>query len=514
MALTDKQVQSIVDGLNLPESATKDEIKAALYKEFEATEKAAKKGTTEDPLHRATTAALQEVQQALVDKAIDERNKSEVENKVEKDFTEADKDAAIRHGGDLAERIQKAVPWQVPDRFEVHDTVDADGQGRSHLASDMDKVYLFKTDDEQIEILKQAVEDCYITGILTGRRPNKTRMWARYAKYNPDFVKAMATVSGSEGEDWVPTGFSSQVLDLVRVPHRLIEQHPHIVMPTDPYKMPTVASDTTVYIAGERTLDDDVKPLASNITTANKTLNAVSLAVRTVFSGELEEDSIIPILPTLRANLGFAYGNALDDAMVEGDPTATHHNTGTVPAAAAVTRAWRGYVECALTYDGSSNILDMTGAFTFDNVVKLQELLAQYGAQGQDTMMYVTGYKGYRLLKHLKDSSNNNIMVDYGAARQSQDVPNLDGIQVIRTDKVRGDLNASGIYDASTTAFTILLLVYKPAYIIGDRRSLQFNVVPDYETDQRKLIGMLRMACTNVYESSTHFTVAMGYNFT
>jgi len=143
----------------------------------------------------------------------------------------------------------------------------------------------------------------------------------------------------------------------------------------------------------------------------------------------------------------------------------------------------------------------------------LQEKMAQYGAQGESTLMYVTGYKGYRLLKSLKDDQNNNIMVGYGEARQSQDVPNLDGIQVIRTDKVRGDLNNSGIYDGSTTTDTILLLVFKPAYIIGDRRALQLNVVTDYEADQRKLVSMLRIACTNVYESSTHFTVAMGYNF-
>ncbi len=510
----DKEVRSIVAGLDLPESTTREDLAKAIATELQLRTKAEAEGTKDSADVIARLAALEVKQTELADQAIAVRNTEEVARKVTKDISTADKSDAVRHADELHERAMRVMPRGVPiDSFEVAE-IDKKGRGeRSHRACDLDKLYLFPTKDPLVESWKSAMEDAYAVSAISGVPVRETKLWQQYERLNPDFVKAMAGATSGSGSDWIPTGYSDQVIDLVRVPHALIEKHPHVVMPTARYVMPTVSSDLTVYIAGERTADDDVKFTASTMGTSTKTLTAKTLAVRSVFSGQFDEDSIIPVLPSIRTDLAFALRSALDDAMVNGDTTATHHDTGYTVASNDHRRLWRGYIETALTYDGSTNIVDLT-SITWEKVVTLQEKLAQYGAQGAETLMWVTGYKGYRVLKTLKDSSNNNIIVNDGAARGDQSVNTLDGIQVIQTDKVGGNLNASGIYDASITAFTDILLVYRPAYVIGDRRALQLKVVDKPEEDQQALVGLLRIACTNVYESSTHFTVAMGYNFT
>ncbi len=510
--MNDKEIKDIIDGLDLPETTTKDELTALVAEELRKREQTKDKDKSELALVRAEVQHLRDEQAKLADKALDERDRDEVERKVVRDISDADKDSAVRHADEIAERAEKVMPRGVPiDAFEVPERFNERGVEHSRPATDLDKLYLFPTGDPLIESWKQGMEDAYAVSAMTGVPFRETKLFQHYEKVNPEFSKAMAAATSGSGADWIPTGYSDQVIDLVRTPHALITQHPHIVMPTSSFVMPAVASDMTVYIAGERTLDDDVKFTASTMGTTNKTLTAKTLAVRSIFSGIFDEDSLIPVLPQIRENLGFVLRSALDDAMVRGDTTATHHDTGYTVAAADVRRLWRGYVETALTYSGSANVLQMTGAFNFDNVLKLQGFMEQYGAQGEETLMFVTGYDGYRQLKGLKDSQNNNIMVDYGAGRTSQNVPTLDGIQVVRTDKVRADLTSLGIYDGATTGHTNLLLVYKPAYVIGDRRSLQLQVVPKPEQDQQALVGLMRIACTNVYEAATHYTVALGY---
>jgi len=519
MAVDEREVKDILDGLDAPESTTKDELTALVTVELEKREKAKDAGTSEAAAVRAEIQELRDEQRKLADKLIEERDIADMERKTVKDITDADKDAAVRHAGELSSRVEKAiktVPYTVAGNFEVVTKVIGEDE-QVRPASDLDRMYMFGEhdgvyEDDYIKAWKRAMDDAYTVAVILKRPVQRTKVWQHYCRLNPEFEKAMATVSGSEGEDWVPTGYSSQILDLVRTPHRLIEQHPRVPMPTASYVMPMGPGDMTAYIAGEPTTDDAANLTATTPTTANKTLTAKTLAISTKYSKVLDEDSIVPILPQLRNGIALSIAGALDDAMVRGDVTATHHDTGYTVATNDVRRLWEGYVECALTYDGSTNLVDLTG-ITFDKVLQLQGLMEQYGAQGNETLMWVTGYDGYRQLKSLRDAQNNNIMVDFGDGRNDQSVTSLDGIQVLTTDKVRADLNVSGIYDGTTTGGTNLLLVYKPAFVIGDRRSLTLETDTDIQTQQSILVATLRMACTNVYEASTHFTVAMGYDF-
>jgi HK97 family phage major capsid protein len=339
-------------------------------------------------------------------------------------------------------------------------------------------------------------------------------MWKDFQSGSSELKKAMAGASGSEGEDWIPTGFSADLIGLVRLELKVANLFRTITMPTNPYKFPVQLTDATGYLQSESVDDSAAKFKASTPTTSNLTLTAVKLACRTLFSEELSEDSIVPILPFLKANVVTAIAIANEKAVINGDEsgsTAGSHMDTNVTTVTDAQAAWDGLRHAAIA--GSAEVDIATPAL--ETIRSIRTKMGVYGVD-PSKLVWVTGISGYIQMLSMKDSNSAQVLstIDkYGpnATVLSGELAKFDGSPVIVSEYIYQNLGATGIYSASLTK-TILLCVYVPGHIMGDRRRVTVKTDQNIETDQQILVVTERKDFTNLYAVATHNIVGQGYN--
>jgi hypothetical protein len=89
----------------------------------------------------------------------------------------------------------------------------------------------------------------------------------------------------------------------------------------------------------------------------------------------------------------------------------------------------------------------------------------------------------------------------------------LYGIPVVLSPKVREDLNASGVYDGTTTTRTVMHLVHKDAFSFADWRDVRIenSDILYLETGQGVIVGSTRMDFQETV-ASTELAVGTIYN--
>jgi hypothetical protein len=89
----------------------------------------------------------------------------------------------------------------------------------------------------------------------------------------------------------------------------------------------------------------------------------------------------------------------------------------------------------------------------------------------------------------------------------------VDGSPIIVSPAVRDDLNASGVYDGTTTTETVAISVYRPGFLRGSRRGVTVQVLRELyaEYDQDAIVASCRKAFVPRFPS-TEKIVATTYN--
>jgi HK97 family phage major capsid protein len=229
-----------------------------------------------------------------------------------------------------------------------------------------------------------------------------------------------------------------------------------------------------------------------------------------VFSEELSEDSIIPVMPLVRRNIVIAIATAIEQAIINGDTTGSHQDSD-VTVATDARKAWMGYRKCA-----QSSAKVSLSTFTGDTLMSVRKAMGKYGVNPGDLAL-VVGISGYMQLLNLRDAQNNQLVTTLekygsGATILTGELARIYGIPIIVSEHMRETLNATGVYDGSTTTKTILLIVYKPGFLIGNRRMLTIKSAEDITTDQTVLVATQRLAFAPIYSAATDYTVGLGYN--
>jgi HK97 family phage major capsid protein len=356
--------------------------------------------------------------------------------------------------------------------------------------------------------LQRRADDIYLASKLLRRDPRSLKMWSEFSQEASALRKAMDTATTEEGLEWIPTGFSAELIRKVKLALKVAALHGRIVMPTNPFKLPIDGADAVAYLFSESTSDTASKITASTPGTKNVTFDAVKLACRVLVSTELEEDSVVAILPLLRDKIVQALAEAQENATINGDTDATHQDSD-VTAASDVRKAWDGYRKLAL---GSAQV-DLA-TFNIANLRAIRAAMGKFGVN-PNNLAWIAGISVFNKMLSLDEV----LTVDkYGANATilSGELAKLDGIPVIVSEFIREDLNASGVYDGSTTTQTILPLVYRPAFLYGDRRTITLRVSQELymETDQDVAIATQRLDFQPVQDATSEPIVGLGYNIT
>ena len=354
--------------------------------------------------------------------------------------------------------------------------------------------------------LQARADDVYLASKLLRRDPRSLKMWSEFAREASALRKAMDTATSEEGLEWIPTGFSSELVRKVKLALKVAALSGRIAMPTNPFKLPIDGADAVAYLTAESTSDTATKITASTPGTNNVTFDAVKLACRVLVSTELEEDSVVAILPLLRDKIVQALAEAQENATINGDTAGTHMDSD-VTASSDVRKAWDGYRKLAL----SAAKIDCS-TFNITNLRAIRTALGKYGVNPCN-LAWIAGISVFNKMLGLDEV----MTVDkYGpnATILTGELAKLDGIPLIVSEFVREDLNASGVYDGTTTDKTILPLVYRPGFLYGDRRNITLKVSQELymETDQDVAIATQRLDFQPVQDAASEPIVGLGYN--
>ena len=356
--------------------------------------------------------------------------------------------------------------------------------------------------------MQERADDVYLASKFLRRDPRSLKIWREFTSEASALRKAMDTATADEGTEWVPTGFSSELIRKVKLQLKVAALHRRIAMPTNPFKLPIDGADATAYLFAESTSDTATKITASTPGSGDVTFDAVKLACRVLVSTELEEDSVVAILPLLRDKIVQALAEAQENATINGDTDGTHMDSD-VTASSDVRKAWDGYRKLAL----SAAKVDCN-TFNKTNLRAIRTAMSKYGVN-PNNLAWIAGISVYNKMLGLDEV----VTLDkYGpsATILTGELGKFDGIPIVVSEFVREDVNASGVYDGVTTDLTVLPLVYRPAFLYGDRRNITLRVSQELymETDQDVAIATQRLDFQPVQDATSETIVGLGYNIT
>ena len=338
-----------------------------------------------------------------------------------------------------------------------------------------------------------------------------------FAGLRGDAYKAMTSTGANVGDDWVPTFASSELWRDVHLATEIASQVRRVEMPTNPYDLPTATADPTFYLASS----ENTAVTGSNVATAKATLTAKKIQADVTFSGELTEDSIIPVAPEIRAALVRRAAQTIDDIIVHGDTeTGGTGNVNTDDGAAAsgsfylALDGMRKF--CLVTNTGQ--VKQFAAAFTTANFISTRALLGKYGARSSDLLLVM----GQSLQNSIGGVAEYVTLDKYGpnAAVQAGEIGRIFNIPIFLSEAIPGTstdkVDDDGKYTTTTPATNDtdgwFVLANKSQWVTGFRRGVQLESFRDVQKDSNILVCSFRMALIPSGIATTH--TAVGYDIT
>lgn len=364
---------------------------------------------------------------------------------------------------------------------------------------------------DDVSAFQDRADELVLVATMLRADPRETRFYSE--EYLPAMRAAMDSTTATEGDEWVPQGMSASMIERINLALQVANLFPMVPMPTQPYDLPAAAvSRVRGGKAVEQTADTGQTGF-KKITpgTRKVTLTAAKFAAEILVSKELEEDSILPILPFIQSEIVDFVSADIEDCILNGDTTVSHQDSDTT-ASDDPRKNFMGLRKLTLAQasrktDGSSASA-LTVAMLRTNRVKM----GKYGVRIAD-LAHIMSINSYIQLL----SDTNVMTVDkYGpqATILAGELGKVDGTPIIVSEYMRTDLNASGVYDGTTTTETTALTVNRRGFIRGERRGMTLQWLRELyaEYDQDALVASVRQAFEQVYPIATQGTAAITYN--
>jgi len=370
--------------------------------------------------------------------------------------------------------------------------------------------------DEISKKLQTWNDDLYLLCQCTKSMPEQLKTFKDYETKWSELSKALNTATAGSGLDWIPTGFSSQMIEFVELEAKVASLFKSFTMPTSPYTYPILLSDGTAYLGTEATTDNPAMYKTSSPVTDNLTFTAVKLIANYPVTEEMQEDSVVPVLPQLRRSIARAMAKAEDNAIINGDTTTTHFDTGYSVDADDARRSWKGLRR--LISDANSALALKVDCSTWSvsaGLALVRGIIEDMGVYGLEPgeLSILLNTSMYNKFKALDQVSTND---KFGSAATIHNgvLTGIDGTDFVKTQHVEEKQNNSGVYDATTVTDTQFIIVYKPAFWRGIKRNFTVELVRKPLQGMDYLVATTRRVWKPVYNTLTQPVAGWGYNIT
>lgn len=345
----------------------------------------------------------------------------------------------------------------------------------------------------------------YLEQFMYDRTPKQSKLLAKR-----DFAKALDTTTDGSGSDYIPTGFSNQFVMDVQTAMKLPAAFRTYPMPQKAVTYPVEGTWPTAYKVAENTTQTALMTPSSGAT-YNVTLTAVKMGIRLIGSFEFDDDALPEALRIIRTKMVNGIARSIEDAMINGCSDVDLDSNRS--SATGLYACWDG-LRLKCNDDTGANVSIAT--FNGNTLSSIQAGMGEYGVDFQN-LVWVVGTKAWAQMRLLCDSNNNPLVstVDkYGpnASILSGEVGKLFGIPIIYSPFMPENVNASGVYDGSTTTKATVLLVWTPAWMLGDHKAIQLESQRHIGAQMTELVSTWRGDFKHAL--GTNLTTAWGYNLT
>ena len=306
--------------------------------------------------------------------------------------------------------------------------------------------------------------------------------------------EAMHTENTGAGEEFVETGFSTNVLEIVRQAENFASKFPApITMPTADYKIPLEWADPVFRYTTENGDVPATEYSNSKAGTGEIMLSAKKFTAVAYLSGELDEDGIINMRGYVESKIAKQYIEMLDKILINGDvetgATGNVNSDDWAPSAGSYYLALDWLRKKAIANGKTINV----GAFELADIRYARAMMGIKGLNPAELIMGVGVDVYFKMLSFTQAET----MEKFGnlATVTNGRISAIDGVEVVPTGfipKTEADGKVSTTPANNTTGQA--LLVYKPDVIRGFKRELKTFVEYLPRVDQYAISAHFRYA--------------------
>jgi len=368
------------------------------------------------------------------------------------------------------------------------------------------------TSDPDIRLLQKSFDDMQIAAKMLHRPMNTLDTWDKFSERMVECAKALNTTDASS---WAITQTTPDLIEQIYQSSEVFNLIRRIEMPQGVGTMSLPAEGTTLvkgYIAGEPTTDDDVaKFTASTPSTGTAvTFTSKSIAARVRMSWEMQEQSVIPLVPWARDQLVREMGWSLDDVIINGDT----NNQDSLADTSDHRLAWIGFRAKALDNTGANVTMSTASTqWNYEGIQACPLLMGKY-INVRDTVIFCSHAMRLKL-GWLRDTGNypkgwdiDRFGIKDEAGEMGPGPGTLNGLRVVPSTKVSQTLNSSAI-SASGSTGTALHFVYLPAWLMAVRSDLRLFTKEDVDEGTDTIVGRWAGVMGHLYGSA--LTTGMVY---
>lgn len=360
---------------------------------------------------------------------------------------------------------------------------------------------------EDIQAMQQAADTLLFTATAFEKDPRELKFYQE--EYLPLIGAAVDTQTAAEGLEFIPRELSGDLIERINLELMVLALFPSIPMPTNPFDI--TARGVNRVRGGkhaEQTADTgQTKFKVLTPGTRKVSLAAAKFVGEILTSKEMEEDSIVAVIPFLTEELVDFLSADLEDACINGNIAGTQDNDSA--AADDPRRNWDGLR--TLTQAGRKTDA-ANAALTVAMIRTNRKVMGKYGIKPGDLAHIVSMNNYIQLL-----SDTNVITMDkYGtnATILSGELGKVDGSPIIVSEFVRTNLNATGVFDNVTTNRSVALTVNRRGWLVGERRGMTLQLLKEIyaESDQDAILASTRKALSPRFPVATEGIVAAHIN--
>lgn len=315
------------------------------------------------------------------------------------------------------------------------------------------------------------------------------------------------------GDEWVGVGYSQAIWERIRETTFVADKLPSFEVPPghESWKIPLEGADPTFYKVAEATDTaasgwPNATVPSSRMATGVGTLTLAKMGARVLWSGEMEEDSLIPFVAQLRMQLVKAGAEQFEHAIIDGD-TATGATTnindiGGTPGANDLYLLFNGFRKSPLvtTTDNSRD----GGTLTIEDYLATVKLMGASGinALQKSGVSFIVDVNTYWKTLELEEVRTKDVFSQ--PTIENGDLVGLWGYALYRSafmhymdsDRLA---NAAGKVDQDTVSNNskgAILAVRWDQWLLGYRRRMTLETTRIARADTTEIVALMRAGLT------------------